>query len=337
MTFGTYIKDRKISCMIEIILIVFIFFFLMMFQMNLFAIVYLISILVFVKLVGFLYVYFKKRNFYCSLQESLEGLDKKFLLLEMIERPESLEGQIFYDCLSECNKSMNDEVFKCQQQSSSYREYIEMWIHEVKTPLAAGKLIIENHPSEIQDILKDELNQIESYLDQALYYARSTSVEKDYMVKCIDLREIVESVIRSNARMLITNKIKVILNELSFSIFSDEKWIEFILQQVVINAVKYRKESKAEIVFEAREEKDRVILKICDNGIGISKRDLPKVMEKGYTGTTGRNYKQSTGMGLYLCKCLCNKLEIDFWIESKEKIGTNVFIGFPRNSMIFLK
>jgi signal transduction histidine kinase len=154
-------------------------------------------------------------------------------------------------------------------------------------------------------------------------------------VKELSLKEVVENAVKANAKSLIGNKIKIKIENLDQKIFSDEKWVLFILNQVISNAIKYKKE-EAEISFCARCEKNEILLEIRDNGIGISPKDLPRITDKGYTGTTGRNYQKSTGMGLYLCKKLCSKLQLSFYIESKEEEYTKVTIGFPRNSMIFL-
>ena len=263
-------------------------------------------------------------------------LDHKTMIADMLEKPDFFEGRLLYDTLEICNKSMNDEILKYKTEAAGYREYIEMWIHEVKTPLAAAKLILENHPGDTSKMLDEELGQINYYLEQALYYARSNSVEKDYLVKEIDLKEIVQNSIKANARILINQKIKIQMENLDQEVFTDEKWILFILNQIISNSIKYKKEN-AQIAFSAEETKNQIFLKIKDNGIGISTKDLPRITEKGYTGVTGRNYQKSTGMGLYLCKKLCEKLQLSFNIESEEGKYTTVIIGFPRNSMIFLK
>ena len=128
---------------------------------------------------------------------------------------------------------------------------------------------------------------MEYYLEQALYYSRSNVVEKDYIVKRMNLNSMVQELIRSNSKILIQSKVKVSLENLDYDVYTDEKWMSFILKQVLINAVKYRKDHP-EIRFTAADEKEQVQLYIEDNGIGISGKDLPRVMEKGYTGTTGR-------------------------------------------------
>ena len=308
---------------------------LFIFEANKFLMIYLLLIGIILEIIYLGQQYMKKYRYYNTVRSRLEMLDQKNMLSEMLERPDFFEGEFIYDIVQACNKSMNDEILKYKTEAAGYREYIEMWIHEVKTPLAAAKLILENHPSEISGALDEEMRQINYYLEQALYYARSNSVEKDYIVKELNLKDIVQSCIRSNARILISNKIKIQMENLDYKIFCDEKWMSFILNQIISNAVKYKKED-AQISFDAVPMANQIFLKITDNGIGISTKDLPRVTEKGYTGTTGRNYQKSTGMGLYLCKKLCDKLQLSFQIESKEKEYTQVTIGFPRNSMIFL-
>ncbi len=337
MTIQKYFMDHKLFFFMQMVFFIILSVILKTFGLNNFSVGYIICIGFFCEFTIIIYDYFKKYKFYQQLEKNINKLDKKYMISEMMEKPEFLEGQLLYEYLTLCNKSMNDEMLKYKEETSSYREYIEMWIHEVKTPIAAVQLMEENYSAVIKDSLKNEIDKVEYYLDQALYYARSTGVEKDYMVKEMNLQEIVENVIKSNARMLITSKIKLELKDLSYLIYTDEKWSSFIMKQVVINAVKYRKEKNSKIKFWAEANPEKVVFHIEDNGIGISKKDLPRVMEKGYTGTTGRQYEKSTGMGLYLCKNLCNKLGLSFQIASEEGIGTIVTIDFPRNSMTFLK
>ena len=294
---------------------------LFIFEVNYFLMIYLLLIGLILEGVYLCQRYMKKYRYYKNVKTKLDMMEQKCMITEMLELPDFAEGEFLYETLQTCNKSMNDEILKYKTEAAGYREYIEMWIHEVKTPLAAAKLILENHPSEITQAMDEEMQRINYYLEQALYYARSNSVEKDYLVKELSLKEVVESAVKANAKSLIGNKIKIKIENLDQIIFSDEKWVLFILNQIISNAVKYKKE-EAEISFCARCEKNEIL--------------LPRITDKGYTGTTGRNYQKSTGMGLYLCKKLCNKLQLSFYIESKEEEYTKVTIGFPRNSMIFL-
>lgn len=330
-----FFRMQAAQILIHFIFLILLEVLLFVFDVNRFLMVYLLLIGLILEVAYLLQQYMKKYRFYKNVKAKLDALEQKCMIVEMLEMPDFMEGEFLYEILQTCNKSMNDEILKYKTEAAGYREYIEMWIHEVKTPLAAAKLILENHPSEITQAMDEEMRQINYYLEQALYYARSNSVEKDYLVKELNLKEVVETAIKANARNLIGNKVKIQMKNLDQLIFSDEKWILFILNQIISNAVKYKKE-EAEISFCARREKNQIFLEIRDNGIGISTKDLPRVTEKGYTGTTGRNYQKSTGMGLYLCRKLCQKLQLSFKIESEEMKYTIVTIGFPRNSMIFL-
>lgn len=289
---------------------------LYIFEVNRYLMIYLLVIGILLELIYLGQQYMKKFRYYKEMTIKLDMLDQKNMLSEMMERPDFFEGEFIYDILQSCNKSMNDEILQYRTE-------------------AAAKLILENHPSEITEAIDEALQQINYYLEQALYYARSNSVEKDYLVKELNLKDMVQKAVRSNARIMISNKIKISMNNLDQKIFSDEKWLLFILNQIISNAVKYKKEDP-QISFEARQSTNQIFLEIRDNGIGIAAKDLPRVTDKGYTGTTGRNYEKSTGMGLYLCKKLCDKLQLSFKIESKEEEYTIVIIGFPRSSMIFL-
>ena len=335
MSFKKYLLDKTVQITVSIVGFIIAILMLNAFKVENDLKIALTILFFLVATFNIIFDYFRKYKFYKKILNTLDKLDKKYLILEMLKKPNFYDGEIFYQILYDINKSMIENVKEYNLSITDFKEYVEMWIHEVKTPLAATRLILENHPSEITRAMDEEMQQINYYLEQALYYARSNSVEKDYLVKELSLKEVVENAVKANAKSLIGNKIKIKIENLDQKIFSDEKWVLFILNQVISNAIKYKKE-EAEISFCARCEKNEILLEIRDNGIGISPKDLPRITDKGYTGTTGRNYQKSTGMGLYLCKKLCSKLQLSFYIESKEEEYTKVTIGFPRNSMIFL-
>lgn len=226
-------------------------------------------------------------------------------------------------------------VYLCQRYMKKYRYYKKV---KAKLDILEQKCMI-TEMLELPDFAEGEfLYEIlqtcnKSMNDEILKYKIEAAGYREYIE--LSLKEVVENAVKANAKSLIGNKIKIKIENLDQKIFSDEKWVLFILNQVISNAIKYKKE-EAEISFCARCEKNEILLEIRDNGIGISPKDLPRITDKGYTGTTGRNYQKSTGMGLYLCKKLCSKLQLSFYIESKEEEYTKVTIGFPRNSMIFL-
>lgn len=276
--------------------------------------------------------YARKRSYYGRLLRSLDVLDRKSLLCEVLDEPDFLEGQILYRVLKECNKSMNDEIATYRHQEEEYREYIEAWMHEVKTPLAAAKLTLENDTGSVPASVSDDLRRIEDYLEQALFYARSGSVEKDYLIRPISLRELVNASVRRNAKDMIASKIGLTLENLDFIVLTDVKWTDFILNQIIVNAIKYRSASPS-IRLYAKQEKNGVSLLIEDNGIGIRQADLPRVFDRGFTGETGRKFSKATGLGLYLSKRLCDKIGLGISVFSIEGKGTTVHLIFPSGTM----
>lgn len=276
--------------------------------------------------------YARKRSCYDRLLRSLDALDRKSLLSEVIEEPDFLEGRILYRVLKASNKSMNDEIALYRRREEEYREYIEAWTHEVKTPLAAAKLTLENEPGAVAASVSDDLRRIEDDLEQALFYARSGSVEKDYLIRPVPLRELVNAVVRRNAKDMIAYRIGLTLEQLDVVVLTDVKWTDFILSQILINAIKYRSASPS-IRFYALQEKNSVSLFIADNGIGIGPADLPRVFDRGFTGQTGRSYAKATGLGLYLCKRLCDKIGLGISLESAEGAGTTVRLIFPGGTL----
>lgn len=272
------------------------------------------------------------------LLKILEELDEKYLITEIIKTPNFLEGQIFKNSLEQIDKSMLENVNKYKYMTEDYKEYIELWIHEIKIPIATSKMVIENNKNAITKSIDEELDKVENYIEQALFYARSNTVEKDYYIRKVVLKEIVNESIKKNKSSLIQEKISIDIHDLEIEVNTDNKWIVFILNQIIQNSIKYRKKENSVIEIYANQGKENVILYIKDNGIGIKQGEITRVFEKGFTGTNGRlSNKKSTGIGLYLCKKLCNKLGIGIELNSVQNEGTEVKLVFPKDSYIELK
>lgn len=199
-------------------------------------------------------------------------------------------------------------------------------------------MIIENNKNEVTKSIDEELNKVEDYIEQALYYARSNTVEKDYYVKKVNLKDIVNESIKKNKSVLIHEKVSINIHDIELEVNTDSKWIVFILNQIIQNSIKYKKQDEnLEIEIYGKAGKENVILYIKDNGIGIKKGEITRVFEKGFTGTNGRIIgKKSTGIGLYLCKNLCNKLGIAIELNSVQNEGTEIRLVFPKGSFMSL-
>ncbi len=335
MSFRSYLKDKLLYIVLLLFFVFSLQVFLLPFEVTLLVKIYAIIAPIVIFTIPLLVEYYSKKKFYSNCQKQLEGLDQKYLIAELLKKVDFLESKILCDILQEVDKSMIENVNKYKYLQEDYKEYIELWIHEIKTPISTGKMIIENNKTEITESISEELDKIEDYTEQALYYARSNAVEKDYYVKKVVLKELVSNSIIKNKRTLIQNQMKIDAHDLEVEIFTDFKWCSFILNQILQNSIKYSNDNDKQIEIFAKENKDNVILYIRDNGIGISKSDVDRVFEKGFTGENGRKSgKKSTGIGLYLCKKLCDKLGLEIELNSTQNVGTEIAITFPKSSFI---
>lgn len=271
----------------------------------------------------------RKLRFYRDIGGRLDALNEKYLLAEVMVEPGFPEGEFLFSTARTMGSSMAEAVGDARRDMGEYREYIETWIHEVKTPIAAARLCLENHPGPLADSVEDSLFQIEGYVEQALFYARSGAVDRDYAVRALPLNQAVSAALRRYARPLIEAGFRVELGNLDAVVCSDGKWVEFILGQLISNSLKYRA-SSPKLVFSQEVKRDGVVLSLLDNGPGIPPEDLPRVFDKGFTGANGRKLStRSTGLGLYLCKKLCARLGLGLSLSCPPGGGTLAALTFP--------
>jgi hypothetical protein len=207
------------------------------------------------------------------------------------------------------------------RQKTETDDYYSLWAHQIKTPIAASRLLLQNSPNENSDALMAELIKIEQYVDMALGYQRLTSDSSDLVLREYPLDDIIRRAVRRYARLFVMKKLYLDFRETELTVLTDEKWLCFALEQILSNAVKYTVEGGVTVRAEG------VTLIIEDTGIGISAEDLPRVFEKGFTGYNGREDKKSTGIGLYLCAQTLKKLGHTISISSSPQRGTRVSIG----------
>lgn len=330
MSIIEFIKERMIFLIINLIMFLLVAILMKIVKVSI-KIILILFLIWFGPILIYMFLEFiKYRRYLNNLINTVENLDRKYLLPEVIEEPRFQEARIINDVLKQCNKSMHEKVKHYKDEQIEYREYIETWVHEIKTPIASAKLILENDNSNLSERINYEMKRVEGFIEQVLYYARSSDVSKDYIIKEFSLRSVVMKSVKSNSRDFINKNIKLDIRGIEGNIFSDEKWVEFIINQIIINAVKFSKSNEGEVSIYSKINENNIILTIEDNGVGISERDIDRVFEKGFTGENGRKFGKSTGIGLYLCKKLCNKLGVGMSLTSKENIGTKVNIIFPK-------
>lgn len=343
MNIKEYIKDKQFYIVLRLSFLIFVVYILGLLQVEDITIKFIITLWVVLNAIEIIHDYNRKSRYYNETKNILNDLDKKYLLPVVINRPEFIEGQLLYDVISVTDKGMHEEVNKYIFIQEEYKEYIDMWVHEIKTPIASSKLIIENNKNEHTLSILEEIEKIENYIEQVLYYSKSNELEKDYIVKEISLRQCVNNTIKRNKKAIRDKGISIDIQDFNKNVHCDNKWVEFILNQIIINSVKYignkstnkkLDKSNGKIKIYIEEHSNSTELFIKDNGIGIDEKDLRKVFEKGFTGLNGRKLKKSTGMGLYISKKLADKMSLGICIDSKINEYTVVKITFPENNMM---
>ena len=217
---------------------------------------------------------------------------------------------------------------KANEDFNNMVEYYTVWAHQIKTPIASMRLQLQSEDTDVARRLNGDLNRIEEYVGMVLTFLRLDSDSTDYVIKEIDLDKVIKPVIRKFARDFISKKLSMDYEPLETKVLSDEKWLSFVIEQVISNAVKYTKTGGIRIYM-----KEAGILCIEDTGIGISAEDLPRVFENGYTGFNGREDKRASGIGLYLCKRVCDNLGHKISAESAQGVGTKIMIDLNQHQL----
>lgn len=328
MKFSSYLKDRILEICAYFFFFLLVILLLSVFKVH-FSLIVAISILfLFFGLFFFLFPYFRKKTFYQTFSDLLESLDQKYLIGEMIQDPGFLEGNFLVDAILEIDKSMNDHLSSYKYSVQEFKEYIELWVHEVKIPISSCYLVAHNHSSKVSQKMLEEVEKILDFVEQILYYTRSENVEKDYLIRSCSLKTMVRNVIQKNKNRFLYQNIALDVQIGDETVRTDSKWLEFILHQIINNSIQYAKKKEAHLRIWAEQEKKQVLLHLEDNGIGIPQEDLSRVFDKGFTGHNGRGHSTSTGMGLYLSKKLCEKMGHSIQIFSSTGQFTRVTLVF---------
>lgn len=263
-----------------------------------------------------------------ELEDILEGLDQKYLFTECVPPPKNLYERRLFDLTRRAGRAMTGAVSDARASQREYREYVERWVHEIKAPITAARLICRELDGPAHRRLTGELVRIEEHVERALFYARAESPEQDCLLRQIDLGKVAAQAVENHRSLLIQSGIRVEMDGLDYAVYTDEKWAVFILGQLLQNAARYRGEAPV-ITISAAPLGKQVRLTVSDNGIGIPAHELPRVFDRGFTGSNGRSRGGSTGMGLYLCGKLSRFLDLGLEIASEEGRRTTVTLTFP--------
>ncbi len=341
----TFLKDRCLLLLLHVVCMALLFGFLRMTGYTRDCAVLILLVWGLVLTVFLAVSYLERRWYFGKVEEILGQVDRPYLLGELIPNSFRLEDRLYQEMIQRSNKSVIEKIKQLEEQQKEYREYIEHWVHEVKAPITGIASICENYRKSgggrdcpkvlirkaFTDILQENC-RIENDVEMALYFARSENVYQDYFIAQTNLAEAAYEALAKNRLLFIQNQAcaKVDCPDLAYT---DQKWIVFILNQLLLNSVKYQ-EKHLFVNIYTKTGNGCVQLVVEDNGFGIPAEELPRIFEKGFTGSNGRRVGSSTGMGLYLCHKLCKKLGIRIFAQSEYGSGTKMILEFPVGDFI---
>lgn len=317
-------KDYFLNKITEILGTFFVLFLMLEFLYiigNTFSVVFMIGVVIAILIMTkYLMDWYRKKKYFEIITERVKDLKEPWLIAELLPVSYTIEDEIYQELLRKVGSSAIEEIHKIEDEQKEYEDYIEQWIHEVKTPITSIHLMLENRISENPGLKRDlnvELSRLENDVELALYYARSEQIYRDYLIQKLNVRKVLLKVVNKNRTVIMNSSVAIDLDcDEALYAYGDEKWLVFMLTQVLLNAIKYKAEADAKVVMRAKRDNKRIVLNIIDNGKGIKKEELPRIFDKGFTGSNGRDNEKSTGMGLYLVHKLCEKLEIDIKADS---------------------
>ncbi len=274
--------------------------------------------------------YLFKKNYYTSVCEILKN--QKGDVIHRLPEPKTYEQNLYSQLLKNVYEEQGTKIEELYNKKRDNLDFLTSWVHEVKTPIAVSRLIIENSmgksQEEILNSLEEEIDKIDNFVEQALYFSRIDAFAKDYFITDVDLERVIKEIIKKHAKIFINKRIKIDIDDISLDVTTDKKWFIFIVNQIIDNALKYTNKGGMIKISSKKNQKEKKLI-IEDNGIGIRPEDLGRVFDKGFTGYNGREKYKSTGMGLYLAKRLARKLGHDITLESNYGEYTKVIIHFP--------
>lgn len=269
--------------------------------------------------------FYNKHMYLCDI---LNGLEEK---LDDLPQSKTLLEKDYQSIIKALHKKNIVLEHKTNNNRSEMIDYYTMWVHQIKTPISALNMVLQSMDSnEYKKIMNIELFKIEQYAEMALNYIRLENMSSDLCLKEYFLNDILHEVLKKNSIIFINKKISLNLHKIDYRLITDEKWLTFVLDQIISNALKYTYEGEVSVYMD-KTNKDTLIIR--DTGIGIAKEDIFRVFEKGFTGYNGRLNKKSTGIGLYLCKKILNNLSSHIYITSEIGKGTAVAINFSRKNI----
>lgn len=326
MNIGKYFQSNWKTYIMPIVSIVVFTLGLFMFQMPVRVVIAPGLVCLEAMIIYMVIDYREQKDKYRILSNSTQLIEEAFD--NMPETNDVIEQQ-YQEMVKILAEKLNSSKLAENDKYNSMLDYFSIWVHQIKTPISSMRLLLDGEDSKEARKVASELNRIEQYVEMVLTYLRLDSQTNDFVFRkcCID--EIVRQSIKRFARDFISKKLSLDYTGIEGDIVTDSKWFGFVIEQVLSNALKYTYEGGIRIY---RQED---MLVISDTGIGIAAEDLPRVFENSYTGYNGRSKEASSGIGLYLCKRICDSLGVKLCIESEVAKGTSVYIGLTQDNVVF--
>lgn len=329
VSFFTFIEEKIYEILFQILFLVLVLFLLFIYDVDIVFIFLLILLFVSIQCSFQWFLYKKQQKAAKYIIDLTDSLEETYYIAEIIPRPRELQNEAYYYALKKACKSMNDKIGKITEEKQAYQDYVESFAHEIKIPIGALSLTFDNAKNYT---LKKETDKLFQLVEQMLYYARSSNTEKDYFIKQLNLEDVMHSVILKFRHSLMDIRAIVDMHDMNNTVYTDEKWLSFILSQIVQNSIKYFNKQENRLSISSQDNGAQTLLVIEDNGCGIKQSELPRVFEQGFTGSN-RKKTNATGMGLYLAQKLCDRLGLKLEIASRENEYTKVSIVFPKGAM----
>lgn len=261
--------------------------------------------------------------------EALSGISSMTdVIAETLPKMEGIKDEDYRQILRLLSEEYNNYRTQTNRKYSDMIDYYTVWAHQIKTPIASMRLHLQNEDSALSRTLSSDLHRIEQYVEMVLTFLRLNSESTDYVIKEYDLDKIIKQAVRKFSSDFIGRKLSLVYEPVNTTVITDEKWLSFVIEQVLSNALKYTPAGSITITLE-----NEKTLRIRDTGIGIAPEDLPRVFENGYTGYNGRADKKASGIGLYLCKRVCSNLGHTITARSVVDVGTTIDIDFTQTKL----
>lgn len=292
---------------------------------NLPKVLYAVFLSTFISLCYGIWDFIKFRKHAVEVNEAYANTENT---LHLLPQGKTLQENQYQEIVRSLFAQRQELLSNADIKDTEMKDYYTLWAHQIKTPISAMKLLLQDQEQSITYTLLEELFKIEQYVEMVLHYLRLESMSSDMLFKEYELRDIINQAIKKHAVLFINSKLSLNIKEFSFTVVTDEKWLLFVIEQLVSNAVKYTPQGSISIYMDQDAGKDLLVIE--DTGIGIRSEDLPRIFERGFTGYNGRFDKKSTGIGLYLCKQILDQLSHKIEVVSAVGKGTKICIDFSK-------